>query len=46
VFPVLGLGAWLADRRHERALAGRAQAGAQADVSTAATASKAPGTRA
>jgi predicted MFS family arabinose efflux permease len=41
VFPVLGLGAWLADRRHERALAG-----AQADVSTAATASRAPGTRA
>jgi predicted MFS family arabinose efflux permease len=46
VFPVLGLGAWLADRRHERALAGRGRAGAQADVSTAATASKAPGTRA
>ena len=41
VFPVLGLGAWLADRRHERALAG-----AQADVSTAATASRAPGTSA
>jgi predicted MFS family arabinose efflux permease len=41
VFPVLGLGAWLADRRPERALAA-----AQADVSTSATASKAPGTRA
>src|SRR6201995_1746234 len=41
VFPVLGLGAWLADRRHERGLAG-----AQADVSPAATASRAPGTSA
>src|SRR6201995_366441 len=41
VFPVLGLLAWLAGRRHERGLAG-----AQADVSPAATASRAPGTKA
>jgi predicted MFS family arabinose efflux permease len=41
VFPVLGLVAWLASRGPERALAD-----AQADVSTAATASRAPGTKA
>jgi predicted MFS family arabinose efflux permease len=41
VFPVLGLGAWLADRRHERVRAAN-----QAEVSPAATASRAPGTRA
>jgi predicted MFS family arabinose efflux permease len=41
VFPVLGLLAWLADGRHERA--GQAHGPA---VSTAATASRAPGTRA
>src|ERR1700759_4020412 len=39
--PVLGLVAWLASRAPERALAD-----AQADVSTAATASRAPGTKA
>ncbi|HWG15770.1 MAG TPA: MFS transporter [Streptosporangiaceae bacterium] len=41
VFPVLGLAAWLADRRHERTLINP-----QAEVSTAATSSRAPGTRA
>jgi len=41
VFPVLGLLAWLAARPHERQ-----QASAQADVSRAATASRAPGTSA
>ena len=41
VFPVLGLLAWLAARPHERGLAS-----AQADVSRAATASRAPGTSA
>ena len=40
-FPVLGLLAWLAARPHERGLAS-----AQADVSRAATASRAPGTSA
>lgn len=40
-FPVLGLAAWLADRRHERTLTIP-----QADVSTAASSSRAPGTRA
>jgi len=49
-FAVLGVLAWLADRRPERALADRrperALAEAQADVSTAATASRAPGTSA
>jgi predicted MFS family arabinose efflux permease len=40
-FAVLGVLAWLADRRPERALAA-----AQAEVSTAATASRAPGTSA
>jgi predicted MFS family arabinose efflux permease len=37
VFPVLGLFAWLADRRHEQN---------QLVVSTAPTASRAPGTKA
>jgi predicted MFS family arabinose efflux permease len=46
VFPVLGLLAWLAARPHERELARRERAGAQADVSRAATASRAPGTSA
>ena len=41
VFPVLGLLAWLAGRPAERALTS-----AQADVSSAATASRAPGTSA
>src|SRR6201999_670444 len=41
VFPVLGLLAWLGGRPHERALTR-----AQADVSRAATASRAPGTSA
>jgi len=41
VFPVLGLLAWLADGRHERARQPHGPA-----VSTAATASRAPGTRA
>jgi predicted MFS family arabinose efflux permease len=44
-FPVLGLLAWLAGRPHERAQSGQ-QASAQADVSRAATASRAPGTSA
>jgi predicted MFS family arabinose efflux permease len=45
VFPVLGLLAWLAARPHERAQPGQ-EASAQADVSSAATASRAPGTSA
>ncbi|HYY18187.1 MAG TPA: MFS transporter [Streptosporangiaceae bacterium] len=45
LFPVLVLLAWLASRPHERAQSGQ-QAGAQGDVSRAATASRAPGTSA
>jgi predicted MFS family arabinose efflux permease len=43
VFPLLGLVAWLADRRHETGTGATAQ---RRVVRTAATASRAPGTRA